>query len=290
LELGLRLLAAIRQAVNPPAASSKFAVIAYGDIAIALFTSGEDAEYALASQLDLKAGILAKVWVHHPTIPRPQYQVHTELEVMEVPGCSPKATHDKVKRECGEIGFIRFIKAPIDDRTEEEKDFDSDEETQLGIGPRKPRQYHIYFRQSAGQRCAEELNKRPISASLVIYRCQFKVYRGFQCRRLYLEKPLDKVQATTTQYRRSRAAAPGYIDSNQLTLFSQPAIKFTTVQYHPLDWIAVLAQVASESDRQVLLSAQASMPPPPPPRALRRGRHLVDDDDEDEVTAKRSRH
>lgn len=70
---------------------------------------------------------LAKVWVHHPTLPRPQFLVSTELEVMELPGTGCRKVHDQIKSEFGKIAFIRGIKALIDDCIEEEKDFDTNE-------------------------------------------------------------------------------------------------------------------------------------------------------------------
>ena len=35
--------------------------------------------------------------------------------------------HDRVRRDSGEIAFIKSVKAPIDDCTEEEEEFDLEE-------------------------------------------------------------------------------------------------------------------------------------------------------------------
>ena len=128
-EVGPQLLLAVRRAIDSPAdlTGSKIAIIGHGSFAYVLFTCQEDAEYALASQLGLSGGVLSKVWVHHPDLPRAQAVVFTAFEVVAVPGSSGRAVHDQVHRLCGEIAFIRWKKSAIDDRTEEQRDYDEDE-------------------------------------------------------------------------------------------------------------------------------------------------------------------
>jgi len=208
------LLAAIRRALDsPPDLGSKIALIGHGSIVHVLFTCQEDAEYALASQLGLNGGILSKVrittlicpsssrcvhgdrdrrskvWVHHPDLPRAQAVVYTTIEVVAVPGSSGRAVHDEVHRLCGEIAFIRWRKVAVDDRTEAQRDHDEDEEAERGLARRFPRSYEIYFRQSSGQRCAQELHGRPNKPD--VFKRGFKVYRIDHLRRPFLEKPVS---------------------------------------------------------------------------------------------------
>jgi hypothetical protein len=73
----------------------------------------------------------------------------------------------------------------------------------MGLARRFPRTYEIYFRQSSGQRCAQELEGRWAKPDL--FKRGFMVYRVDHLRRPFLEKPLslDPPAAVTT------ASSPG---------------------------------------------------------------------------------
>ena len=240
-----------------------------------LFTSATDAEWALASQPGgrcpgvlaggVKDGVRWRPWLHHPGLPYPQLLEFVAVEALlrrENDG-PDRTTPRKVYEECslyGEIGHIKWMKAPIDDRTSDQKDEDEDEEAELGLNPRQLTQFKFFYRQMAGLSSASQAASLPKKAKPGVFRRHFKVttLAKWNKARVITEKPHPPAsEAPSLAAAQPRRPRKRLLESST-QVFEPPetydgVITYTTSEYAPYDWLSLL----DEENDDVVAARQA---------------------------------
>jgi len=234
------------------AIDGQIAILDHQPFPFVLFTSKQDAEWALSSQPGGRcAGILAgdgqaKIWMHHPEVPYPQLLEYVTVEAMAL-----RADRDIARRIFeemglfGEIGYIKWLKAPIDDRSPDEREEDDEEEAEMDL--RQPRilmQYRVYYRSKSGFNCVERAADLPgrLKPAVLKRRFEVKSLPRWTTARPIVEKPHPPSTTNTLQPRRMRQRVP----DSASTVLEPPetyagVISYSSVENRPYDWSGLFA-------------------------------------------------
>jgi hypothetical protein len=143
------------------------------------------------------------------------------------------------------LGYAIWLKAPIDDRSPDEREEVDEEEAEMGLTQsRVLTQYRIYYRSKSGFNCVERAAELPEGNKPAVLKRRFEVRSlpKWTTARPIVEKPHPPSQNNQMQARRMRRRMP---DSAN-TVLEPPesfagVIDYTSVEYQPYDWSALFA-------------------------------------------------
>ena len=231
--------------VREIAPKGEIAILDHEPYPFLLFTSREDAEWALSSQPAGRCGGIlggqgqsGQSWLHHPHLPYPQLIEYVVVEEM-----APLNDLDVARKiweamsQFGQVGFFKWIKAPIDDRNPDQREADDEEEAEMNLRPRVLMQYRVFYRSKSAFRTVERAAEMPEALCPAVLKRRFEVqYRSTFARRI-VEKPHPPSTTNPIQPHRMRQPMPDCASTvlEALETYAE-VVQYTLAEYQRYDW------------------------------------------------------